>query len=75
MSRLKRIDEMGLVLVASHLLITLTVLVIYAYSISRGIEDETLRTILIVIIGYWFGAMGKDAIKNKEVKGGEVKNG
>lgn len=72
----KRIDRMGLILVASHLLITIVVLCIYAYSIATGLEDDTLRTILTVIIGYWFGAMGNDAIKQRSIKKGEkVKNG
>lgn len=61
---MKNIDRMGLIVLLSHLIITLVVLGIYAYSVFAGLEDETLRTILTVIIGYWFGAMGKDVITN-----------
>lgn len=61
---MKNIDRMGLVVLLSHLVITLVVLGIYAYSVFAGHEDETLRTILTVIIGYWFGAVGMDAVKN-----------
>lgn len=68
MSKEKRVDRMGLVLIMSHLVITLVVLGIYAYSLFAGVEDETLRTILTVIVGYWFGALGNDAIKKRVVK-------
>ena len=64
----KKTDRMGLVIIMSHLIITLVVLGIYAYSIFAGLEDETLRTVLTVIIGYWFGAMGNDVIKNRVTK-------
>lgn len=65
MNDTKKLDRMGLLLVMSHLVITLAILGIYAYSMVSGLQDDTLKTILTVIIGYWFGAMGNDAIKEK----------
>lgn len=67
MAEEKRIDKMGLIIVMSHLIITIVVLAIYAYSMFTGVEDETLRTILTVIVGYWFGAMGNETIKKRVV--------
>lgn len=56
-------DKMGVLVIMAHLIITVIVLGIYAFSLFSGQEDDTLRTILTVIVGYWFGAMGKDMIK------------
>lgn len=68
---MKKIDRMGVLVLMSHLIITLAFIVIYAFTLFHGQEDDTLRTILTVIVGYWFGAMGKDAIKRpKEEKKG-----
>jgi len=76
-----KIDRMGVLLLMSHLIITLVVLSLYAFAMFNGHEDDTLRTILTVIVGYWFGAMGKDAINqrvikkdNHPVERGETKN-
>lgn len=55
--------------IIAHLLITLVVLVIYAYGLIMGVVDETLRTVLTVIIGYWFGAFAPNLLaKNKKEK-------
>lgn len=59
----KNIDKMGVLVLMSHLLITLAFIGVYLYTLATGQEDETLRTILTVIVGYWFGAMGKEAIR------------
>lgn len=53
---------MGVLVITSHLIITLVVLAIYGVTLYTGNGDETLKTVLTVIIGYWFGAMGKDYI-------------
>lgn len=63
-----KIDRMGVYVLLSHLIITLAVLAIYGYTLYTGQGDETLKTILTVIVGYWFGSMGTQAIrKNKDV--------
>jgi hypothetical protein len=53
-----KIDKMGVAVLMSHLIITLAVLAIYAVSSYNGKLDDTIRTVLTVIIGYWFGAIG-----------------
>lgn len=58
-----KIDKMGVYLLVSHLIITLCILSIYAFTLYTGNGDETLKTILTVIIGYWFGSMGATAIR------------
>lgn len=60
---LKNIDRMGVLILAAHLIITLAFIAVYTYTLFTGQDDDTLRTILTVIVGYWFGALGKDAIK------------
>jgi hypothetical protein len=52
----------------SHLVITLVILGIYGYTLYSGHADETLKTILTVIVGYWFGSMGSQAIRKKDNK-------
>lgn len=58
-----KLDRMGVLVLMSHLVITLVVLGIYGWSLASGTGDETLKTILTVIIGYWFGSMGSAAIR------------
>ena len=62
---MKKIDKMGVLILMSHLIITLAFIVIYAFAMFNGHDDDTLRTILTVIVGYWFGAVGKEAIINR----------
>lgn len=64
-----RIDRMGVLVLMSHLIITLCVLAIYGYTLHSGQGDETLKTILTVIVGYWFGSMGASAIGVRKSKG------
>lgn len=59
-------DKMGVLVLMSHLIITLVILAIYGYTLHSGQGDETLKTILTVIIGYWFGSMGANAIRKPE---------
>lgn len=63
-----KLDRMGVLVLMSHLIITLAFIGVYAYTLFSGQEDETLRTILTVIVGYWFGAMGNDAIRKRIVE-------
>jgi K+ transporter len=60
-----KIDKMGVLVLMSHLIITLAVLAIYAIGSIQGHGDETLKTVLTVIIGYWFGSMGAQALRGK----------
>lgn len=63
---MKKLDRMGVLVLMSHLVITLVVLAIYGYTLHAGNGDETLKTILTVIIGYWFGSMGATSIRGKQ---------
>lgn len=59
---------MGVYVLLAHLIITLAFIGVYTYTLFIGHEDDTLRTILTVIVGYWFGAMGKDMIRKIPVR-------
>lgn len=61
---MSNIDRMGVYVLMSHLIITLAIITVYAYTLISGNGDETLKTILTVIVGYWFGSMGANAIKS-----------
>lgn len=63
---MKNIDRMGVLILMSHLIITLVILAIYGYTLHTGTGDETLKTILTVIVGYWFGSMGVSAIRKPD---------
>jgi heme O synthase-like polyprenyltransferase len=65
---MKNLDRMGVLVLMSHLIITLVILAIYGYTLHTGTGDETLKTILTVIIGYWFGSMGSNAIRKPKDK-------
>ncbi len=65
---MRKVNE-GVFIITSHLVITLAVLIVYAYTLYTGVGDETLKTVLTVIIGYWFGSMGITAVKEKNKKG------
>jgi TctA family transporter len=67
---MKNLDGMGVVVLLAHLVITLAVLAIYAVGSIQGHADETLKTLLFVIIGYWFGAIGKDQLTKKKDNNG-----
>lgn len=69
-----KLDKMGVLLLLSHLIITLAFIIVYGYTLYTGKDDDTLRTILTVIVGYWFGAMGNDAIKKRVIDQG-IKDG
>lgn len=70
-----KIDRMGVLVLMSHLIITLVILGIYGYTLHTGQGDETLKTILTVIIGYWFGSMGATAIRKPTEQIQEEKKG
>jgi TctA family transporter len=66
---MKNIDINGVIILVAHLIITLAVIAIYAYGSITGHPDETLKTIIYAIIGFWFGAIGKDQLTKKTDKG------
>jgi len=51
---------MEVVYVLAHLVITLAIIIGYIYMVAIGQENSTLEVALIAIIGYWFGAVGKE---------------
>lgn len=58
--------RMGVLYVVSHLIITLTAFLIYGVIyLVKGHADPTLQNILLLIAGYWFGAMGADVVKRR----------
>jgi uncharacterized membrane protein YfcA len=61
-----KIDKMGVMVLMSHLIVTLAVIGAYMFTLYKGTPDEALRTALTMIIGYWFGAMGSKAIRGKK---------
>jgi uncharacterized membrane protein YfcA len=70
-----KIDRMGVMVLMSHLIITLAVIGAYLFTLYKGAPDEALKTAITIIIGYWFGAMGGQALRtkkeNKKEDGGE----
>lgn len=58
-----KLDKMGVLYIVAHLVITLAILGVYAYSVAIGHPDDTSRLLLYTIVGYWFGAVGLDKIK------------
>lgn len=59
----------GVLYVVSHLTITLFAFLLYGVIyIMRGEPDPTLQNILLMIAGYWFGAMGHDVLKRRTEK-------
>jgi hypothetical protein len=63
MQKMTKVDRMGVLVLMSHLIITLAVLGLYAYFVHMGKDTTSVETIILVIIGYWFGAIGKETIR------------
>lgn len=63
------IEKMGVYILVSHLIITIAIIAVYCYTLVTGQGDETLKTILTVIVGYWFGSMGVSAMKPNTKEG------
>lgn len=60
---MKKLDKMGVLVLVAHLIITLAMLVIYTIFAVNGHQVTTIENMLLVIVGYWFGAMGTNAIR------------
>lgn len=59
----KRYDRMGVWVLVAHLIITLAMLAIYGLFSFYGKSVGTIENMLLVIIGYWFGAIGTQQIR------------
>jgi hypothetical protein len=57
-----KIDKMGVVVIAAHLIITLVVIIGYITCIIKQIKAPQLETMAFMIMAYWFGAMGANKI-------------
>lgn len=57
-----KIDKMGVVVIAAHLIITLVVVIGYIICVIKRIPAPQLQTMAFMIIAYWFGAMGANKI-------------
>jgi hypothetical protein len=62
-TKIREIDRMGVYVLMAHLVITLAVFALYAYFVSVGKDTTSIETIILVIVGYWFGAIGKETIR------------
>jgi hypothetical protein len=58
-----KLDKMGVLILMAHLVITLAVIAAYLITLWMGKPDEALKVSIPMIIGYWFGAMGANALK------------
>jgi hypothetical protein len=57
-----KIDKMGVVVIAAHLIITLVVIIGYIICLIKQIKAPQLETMAFMIMAYWFGAMGANKI-------------
>ena len=60
---LKNVDKMGVLVLMSHLIVTVLMLVVYVVFAYLGKPLTTIENMLLVIVGYWFGAIGTNAIR------------
>lgn len=58
-----KLDKMGVLVLMSHLVVTLAIIVVYVLFAHMGKPLTTIENMLLVIIGYWFGAMGTNTIR------------
>jgi hypothetical protein len=60
---MKKIDRMGVYVLMSHLIITMAILTLYGLFMYMGKDVTSIETILLVVMGYWFGAVGSNALR------------
>lgn len=60
---MKNIDKMGVLVLMAHLVVTILMLAVYVAFAYMGKPLTTIENMLLVIVGYWFGAMGTQAIR------------
>lgn len=58
-----KLDRMGVLILVAHLVITLAFVGVYVVFAYLGKPVTTVENMLLVIVGYWFGAMGTTAIR------------
>lgn len=58
-----KIDRMGVLVLMAHLVITLAIIGLYGYSLHTGKPVSSIENILLIIMGYWFGSMGANALR------------
>lgn len=58
-----KVDKMGVLVLMSHLIITIGFIAVYITFAILGKDVSTIEMILIAIVGYWFGAIGNNAIR------------
>lgn len=63
---MKKVDRMGVYILMAHLIITLAILTIYGFFAYIGKPVTTVENMLLIIVGYWFGAMGKNSLRPNE---------
>lgn len=61
-----KIDKMGVVIIAAHLVITLVVIIGYIICLVKKIPAPQLETMAFMIMAYWFGAMGANKLSSKQ---------
>lgn len=62
---LKRTEVLYLV---AHLAITVMVIGSYVFLKASGHEDQTLENLILIIGGWWFGALGKSAVGDMKTR-------
>jgi hypothetical protein len=70
-----KFDKMGVLILMAHLVITLSVIAAYLITLWMGKPDDVFKIAIPVIIGYWFGAMGSNALSKKAEVQDETKKG
>lgn len=60
---MNKLDRMGVFVLVSHLIITIAILGVYTAFSFMDKDVTNIEMILTVIVGYWFGAMGTNAIR------------
>ena len=59
-------QRMGVYILVSHLLITMSIIVLYGLMMFLEKDTTVIEGLLFAIIGYWFGAITKDSLKSAE---------
>lgn len=60
---MKKLDRMGALILLAHIIITLAIIILYGFFAYIGKPLTTIENMLLIIVGYWFGAMGKNTIR------------
>ena len=70
------LDKMEVLVLMAHLKITILIIGTYVASVLLVKPDNTLEMAVFAVIGYWFGAVGKNMkANNGEVQQQETKKG